>query len=199
MAIYLKNNKYQCPVSGLFHFYYQKMPHIQVKHWMCQCPVSGLFHFYRGTLLQCSRNILVSMPCVGLIPFLRDLIKIENGTVRVSMPCVGLIPFLRKNVFEPISVEVGVNALCRAYSISTKSLNAYSNYAQLCQCPVSGLFHFYTSMLLIPIKNYWVSMPCVGLIPFLPQQVVVSFEVPEGVNALCRAYSISTRRHRSVN
>ena len=63
---------------------------------------------------------------------------------KVSMPCVGLIPFL------PI-----------------KHVHIVLNH-RLCQCPVSGLFHFYT------------------IFPMLFSIAVVC------VNALCRAYSIST-------
>ena len=112
-------------------------------------------------------------------------------TLIVSMPCIGLIPFLPISILITVWLVKCVNALCRAYSISTHAATAYRNYhvtvsmpcvglipflpwgnggtdlfLDLCQCPVSGLFHFYNAEAFVP-ANTKVSMPCVGLIPFL--------------------------------
>ena len=111
----------------------------------------------------------VPMPCPGLIPFLHYGV-VEGRLVKdpVSMPCLGLIPFLR----------------IRMCSMRVENL--------VCQCPVSGLSHFYKPKNLRQLQNLRcvnalsraypisteynyqrsgkcvvVSMPCLGLIPFL--------------------------------
>ena len=111
----------------------------------CQCPVAGLLHFY-GSKPESRRRVLdVSMPCGGLTPFL----QVRQPHVLKSGRCV--------------------NALWRAYSISTIQLPILLRQREV------------------------VSMPCGGLTPFLPKGP----EKEETciylcVNALWRAYSIST-------
>ena len=84
------------------------------------------------------------------------------------MPCVGLIPFLQKGGKEWRIIHFPcVNALCRAYSISTNIEYILAEDILVCQCPVSGLFHFYGKKNEKNNKKEVVSMPCVGLIPFL--------------------------------
>ena len=94
MAIYLKNNKYQCPVSGLFHFYINLKPIKQEK----SRSVNALCRAYSISTVTCD---------------------VKKFGIR------------------------GVNALCRAYSISTDFREQYQLFDKRCQCPVSGLFHFY--------------------------------------------------------
>ena len=119
MAIYLKNNKYQCPVSGLFHFYINLKPIKQEK----SRSVNALCRAYSISTVTCD---------------------VKKFGIR------------------------GVNALCRAYSISTDFREQYQLFDKRCQCPVSGLFHFYQSF------------------------IDTNAELNGCVNALCRAYSIST-------
>ncbi len=61
------------------------------------------------------------MPCVGLTSFLQatpEYATISNPDV--SMPCVGLTSFLLSlPLYVFIFNQYGVNALCRAYLIST--------------------------------------------------------------------------------
>ena len=60
------------------------------------------------------------MPCIGLTPFLPNVQMIVYlGTLFVSMPCIGLTPFLQIGLNLRKLAKYSVNALYRAYSIST--------------------------------------------------------------------------------
>ena len=63
------------------------------------------------------------MPCGGLTPFLREIEMFFGATNSiVSMPCGGLTPFLPLTPAAWVFIHIfGVNALWRAYSISTSS------------------------------------------------------------------------------
>ncbi len=131
------------------------------------------------------------------------------------MPLLGLIPFLPStNRWLMMKVGLCVNALTRAYPISTAFLSAVE-VGKKCQCPYSGLSHFYDySRFTVSIG---VSMPLLGLIPFLHEfmsnntNVTLRCQCPYSglshfyrnyvekieknffcVNALTRAYPIST-------
>ena len=84
------------------------------------------------------------MPFNGLTPFLlKNLWKTTRIIMRVSMPFNGLTPFL------PI-----VNATPHDLTF-------------LCQCPLTGLLHFYILTMSIYFWLCSVSMPFNGLTPFL--------------------------------
>ncbi len=115
------NLMFQCPLSGLFHFYFEADESAKEVPEVFQCPLSGLFHFYEtvrkssirwkkcfnalyraysiSTLLNlCTSTPVhqVSMPFIGLIPFLHIHYSVRNGSIcNVSMPFIGLIPFLQ--------------------------------------------------------------------------------------------------------
>lgn len=59
------------------------------------------------------------MPLYGLTPFLRSIMKEIMDTLYVSMPFIGLIPFLQKFPIYLFGSKKSVNALTRAYTIST--------------------------------------------------------------------------------
>ena len=86
-----------------------------------------------------------------------------------------------------------VNALLRAFSISTESMKdgmsteinvsmpyfglspflrilkkTTNGYTVACQCPTSGFLHFYATVKVNLISEEPVSMPYFGLSPFLP-------------------------------
>ena len=106
-------------ISGFLHFYSKKFYLDIAVSDKCQCPTSGFLHFYK---ISC-RN--------------------TSGLTCVSMPCFGLSPFLQPRVeMEELLVVRGVNALLRAFSISTQSQE-------------NG------------VERKLVSMPCFGLSPFL--------------------------------
>ena len=110
---------------------------------MCQCPQAGSYHFY--TSRWTGQSLRVSMPSGGLIPFLlTPYLIFINGFGRC------------------------VNALRRAYTISTYGISEKWVPTAWCQCPLAGLYHFY--------------------------EPKPDFERPDdpGVNALRRAYTIST-------
>jgi len=83
----------------------------------------------------------VSMPYLGLTPFLQN-----RDNRDVSMPYLGLTPFLPRT-----SIDVVTNI-------------------EGCQCPISGLLHFYRNGLVHQFTKRNVSMPYLGLTPFLLSQ-----------------------------
>ena len=138
---------------------------------MCQCPVSGESHFYESTTpAEDNTGKQVSMPCLGRIPF---LLLAYGVTRRSNKQCV--------------------NALSRANPISTDCMGIFYACFCKCQCPVSGESHFYPGEYCIKEVQYglcqcpvsgeshfydrrgeyyaptvrFVSMPCLGRIPFL--------------------------------
>ena len=86
----------------------------------------------------------------------------------VSMPYIGLIPFLQPTPDPEPTPDPCVNALYRAYPISTLIIEKDGKVLILCQCPISGLSHFYG------------------------QDVIGTVQDTLCVNALYRAYPIST-------
>ena len=112
----------------------------------CQCPLSGFLHFYMaGVTVELKKRHTVSMPFIGLSPFLPPVTKQEK---QLLLQCV--------------------NALYRAFSISTGIIMKRLINKLLCQCPLSGFLHFY----LHRIGGIYYEKYC--------------------VNALYRAFSIST-------
>ncbi len=84
------------------------------------------------------------MPCIGLPSFLQETEETEETEEDVSMPCIGLFPFLRPSCYSLLYWHpLCVNALYRAFPISTEEKSLDEIVAYLCQCPVSGFSHFY--------------------------------------------------------
>ena len=135
-------------MSGLPHFYPEYCVRDAILRAMCQCPMSGLPHFYAEWLREQGYQRYVSMPYVGLTSFPQNLSWIH------------------------LRILLSVNALCRAYLISTAATLVYTVYQDVvsmpcvgltsflhvgftcnycndsvCQCPVSGLPHFYPAPL----------------------------------------------------
>ena len=139
----MKIYKVSMPLVGLIPFLLmaRRRPHNGTR--VCQCPWSGLSHFYKRFYLTLVFVLAVSMPLVGLIPFLLD---------------------------EPVEfakLYKGVNALGRAYPIST--MNNMNNNTQntTVSMPLVGLIPFLPRQVPGEIQCQCVSMPLVGLIPFL--------------------------------
>ncbi len=134
-------------LTGLLHFY--KIPFFPelIEPMVCQCPLTGLLHFYdKSDRIKQSSSRNVSMPFNGLTPFLQ--LTLENGffATDVSMPFNGLTPFLRWIEYDRNNTYV------------------------VCQCPLTGLLHFYTYYSNLTIHLWEVSMPFNGLTPFLQQK-----------------------------
>ena len=109
----------QCPNSGLLHFYKNVFLN-WVKEKMCQCPNSGLLHFYDNVIRERILFQHVSMPYHGPTPFLHPEPPVDpEPPVAVSMPYHGPTPFLRDYGQYNQYPFISVNALPRAYSIST--------------------------------------------------------------------------------
>ena len=106
------------------------------------------------------------VPCGGRVQFLFN--NNSNANNNVSMPCGGLISFLQPGKKEVFPMNM------------------------LCQCPTSGFSHFYSADKITVESEEDVSMPYIGLLPFL-QDKDKTVEITENcVNALHRASPIST-------
>ena len=67
-----------------------------------------------------------------------------------------------------------------AHSISTKSSLSCIQSAAVCQCPVSGSLHFYGTAFKLTVVITEVSMPCLGLTPFLRGIMIhILFHLPD--------------------
>ena len=60
------------------------------------------------------------------------------------MPFIGLSPFLPEERNHLHMKAIRVNALYRAFSISTSYADIKKTLDYTCQCPLSGFLHFYT-------------------------------------------------------
>ena len=158
----------QCSLTGLLHFYCKKTDFInQIK--VCQCPSTGLHHFYqlwRLLMLQktcvnvlqraasistlcmfkCSRYSIKGVNALqraASISTLKENSLFLDGTL-VSMPFNGLTSFLHVAPLEHRDFwKWCVNALQRAYIISTAYYPSQFTMPCVCQCPSTGLHHFY--------------------------------------------------------
>ena len=108
------------------------------------------------------------MPYIGLLPFLLVYEDCEFPVKEsVSMPYIGLLPFLRGNSIKNKCGMYRVNALYRASPISTYILEYISNDHKSC---VNALYR--ASPISTKVKKMTkiekiVSMPYIGLLPFL--------------------------------
>ena len=109
------------------------------------------------------------------------------------MPFIGLSPFLLKEEWDYGNNQWCVNALYRAFSISTNGDESMTfKVSTECQCPLSGFLHFYIMEKLVWERLLDVSMPFIGLSPFLHSLAMDIMTSVCCVNALYRAFSIST-------
>ena len=110
----------QCPYSGLSHFYVEpEEPPVEPEE-LYQCPYLGLSHFYESEQPEETEQLEVCQcPYSGLSHFYTQRNKRRGWRNLVSMPLLGLIPFLRKKVQKRQLNQSCVNALTRAYPIST--------------------------------------------------------------------------------
>ncbi len=83
------------------------------------------------------------------------------------MPYIGLLPFLPPADTEEKPKKRCVNALYRASPISTPTPTPEPEDPEVCQCPISGFSHFYDPVDPEPTPDPVVSMPYIGLLPFL--------------------------------
>ena len=85
------------------------------------------------------------------------------------MPFIGLSPFLHSLAMDIMTSVCCVNALYRAFSISTycPRCGSFNDHYE-CQCPLSGFFHFYVFQDKYKLEYGKIeSMPFIGLLPFL--------------------------------
>ena len=116
----------QCPISGVSHFYVPKKNVVMRNVVACQCPISGVSHFYELTYSVAGNTITVSMPYIGRFSF---LLAVPSDYNWYSMQ--------------------GVNALYRAFLISTKKMAIFGGNKSVVSMPYIGRFSF----LQYPFKN----------------------------------------------
>ena len=89
-------------------------------------------------------------------------------------------------------IALGVNALSRAFPISTLFAQVWMNICLVVSMPFGGLIPFLHPAAGSVSVHPRVSMPFGGLIPFLPSHSINVTITITCVNALWRAYPIST-------
>ena len=103
---------------------------------------------------------------------------------------------LRKGV----KIKQCVNALYRAFSISTKKYFIEDAEYTLCQCPLSGFLHFYTERtVFMSTALSRCQCPLSGFLHFYAFHRKENDLWKKSVNALYRAFSISTVPHDRRN
>ena len=111
---------------------------------MCQCPLSGFLHFY----------------ALAQEGYFNELMRVNALYRAFSISTWRAMGW--------ILLFTSVNALYRAFSISTNSSYLYNMSISFpCQCPLSGFLHFYGLETLVDDEDEYVSMPFIGLSPFL--------------------------------
>ena len=156
------------PFNGLTPFLQKNMCFLVNWDSVCQCPSTGLLHFYK-----CIRGLqkevdYVSMPFNGLIPFLRGYIYEKNINRKCQCPSTGLYHFYKKLLSKTDQYLKCVNALQRAYIISTFIKMTKIWRSKYVSMPFNGLIPFLRDSIWISNMRTNVSMPFNGLIPFLP-------------------------------
>ena len=131
--------------------------------------MTGFFHFYDCGVCVGVLQQPVSMPYDGLISFLLDNLEEECDGGQVSIPYDGLISFLRR-MYQKFSGAYLVVSMPYDGLISflLEETLLYLTHVERCQCPMTGLFHFYTMTNTHMEMKSSVSMPYDGLISFLP-------------------------------
>ena len=136
--------------------------------------MTGFFHFYGKT-----RSNILRRPDV------------------CQCHMTGFFHFYPKNSWKTRGAYGGVNALWRAFFISTKSKEVQIMDEQLIvSMPYDGLFSFLRNISFATVSGSSVSMPYDGLFSFLREQKQKSSSLQKSVNALWRAFFISTRTGR---
>ena len=107
------------PFIGLSPFLLCAFLKVQPGDIMCQCPLSGFLHFYSDSKEDLELAEQCQCPLSGFLHFYGD----ELMTFKVKTE--------------------SVNALYRAFSISTLVRLWMQVHLFLCQCPLSGFLHFY--------------------------------------------------------
>ena len=157
------------PSIGLSPFLREAYLKHYVTFGVCQCPQSGFPHFY---IMKQRKRVKISFMCQcpqsGFPHFYYKIADYNRAKRLVSMPSIGLSPFLQEVLMKAMT-----------------TLN-------LCQCPQSGFPHFYTSLRLALSSSRCVSMPSIGLSPFLRSTMSNYWSTHLCVNALNRAFPIST-------
>ena len=141
---------------------------------LCQCPQSCFLHFY-WYLRTC---ILLSL-CVNALSraFFISTEEIMTKTMNsatVSMPSVVLSSFLHKTTIDVVGGTI------------------------MCQCPQSCFLHFYLSATSQPKTSFMCQCPQSCFLHFYLPHLIIANPFLGGVNALSRAFFISTEKVNSL-
>ena len=158
---------FQCPLSGLFHFYCSPPDFVSVLN----LGFNALYRAYSiSTFCSCSK--LPPASCFNALYRAYSISTIGKMEVRFEenvfqCPLSGLFHFYLIIHMMTLQNFFCFNALYRAYSISTFFIYYKEGKNERFQCPLSGLFHFYEVQHEKKDCFHAVSMPFIGLIPFL--------------------------------
>ncbi len=136
------------------------------------------------------------MPYIGLFPFLpQSAFLILTSIKLVSMPYIGLFPFLPRILLSLAITFIVCQCPTSGFFHFYLFLKIHIGYRSviLCQCPTSGFFHFYIrGYNRIRQKVYLCQCPTSGFFHFYHFMYICHYQNNIRVNALHRAFSIST-------
>ena len=132
-------NRFQCPLGLIPHFYRRSSSVYQQVGSECQCPLGLIHHFYTMVRPISLRLANLCQCPLGLIPhfYTVAISRLYSTLSRVSMPSQAYTSFLLIAGFDHFREHVsGVNALSGLYIISTVPLQKPRFYAvsRACFC-----------------------------------------------------------------
>ena len=163
------------PFNGLTSFLHARNHSTNVGYLNVSMPFNGLTSFLPEGACEPVGELNVSMPFNGLTSFLHKQTKWHWKTNCVSMPFNGLTSFLRKDDWMGASllwVSMPFNGLTSflhyfSFSITfnwcvSMPFNGLTSFlhagqvrlhirGRVCQCPLTGLLHFYPAFLEAPV------------------------------------------------
>ena len=143
------------PYLGLSPFLHLITPQMIRSGKMCQCPISGYPHFYAGIKLVDTGVALCQCPISGYPHFYRMLTSSNLSMIMMCQCPISGYPHFYHHRKAVVETQVKcVNALSRAIPISTMTT------------------------VLTTLRKFSVSMPYLGLSPFLLKSVEQFMKIP---------------------
>ena len=185
----------QCPMTGFFHFYYCSDCYCNSRSSRCQCPMTGFFHFYsrKAASGQESQDGVNALWRAFFISTLRTFSRKRAKESPVSMPYDGLFSFLLRRSYPQSRQQIMCQCPMTGFFHFYRRRPGIQRNCWGCQCPMTGFFHFYG----IPTDEVHAvcgcQCPMTGFFHFYEETESKKLRKRyDGVNALWRAFFIST-------
>ena len=175
---------YQCPLTGFLHFYrsikfYRKTINVSM-------PFNGLSSFLRYNTYQSrQKRHMYQCPLTGFLYFYKTNFFSENDDALVyQCPLTGFLYFYTFRDLNTIMNQHCINALSRAFFISTSLQRTACKNERVYQCPLTGFLYFYDQLRKRTIHLWLYQCPLTGFLYFYTAWTVSVDENIKGINAL---------------